>query len=286
MDERVQKQYWDESWEAETQLPETFDPTIAGLRGLFRRPFHAFFAAQLPSVAPPGSSLIEIGCGRSQLLPYFARQFGLRVAGLDYSEVGCDKARRILQRDGVDGDIRCADLFDATAVPVTGYDVVFSFGLVEHFEDTVGIVRALTRYACPGGNVLTLIPNMRGAVGAMQRALSRDIYDIHVPLSAAALTQAHRDAGLTVRASGYLLPAHFGVCNPGTGSDPRGMSQQVRSAAYRAAIATSTGLLWIDERLVRLPTSELLSPYAFTLATRPIQQSPASEAPIESTRVS
>ena len=286
MDERVHKQYWDESWEAETQLPETFDPTIPGLRGLFRRPFHAFFSQHLPSVAPPGSSLIEIGCGRSQLLPYFAKQFGLRVAGLDYSEVGCDKARRILQRDGVDGDIRCADLFDVAAVPATGYDIVFSFGLVEHFEDTAGIVRALARYARPGGSVLTLIPNMRGAVGAMQKALAREIYDIHVPLSSAALTQAHRDAGMAVRASGYLLPAHFGVCNPGTGSDPRGMSQQVRSAAYRAAIAMSTGLLWIDERLVRLPTSELLSPYAFTLATRPLQSAPAREAPIDSQRMS
>jgi len=269
MAERVEKRYWDQSWEAESQLPETFDPKVGGLRGLFRRPFHAFFAEHLRAVAPPGASLIEIGCGRSQLLPYFAKQFGLRVAGLDYSEVGCEKARRILERDSVAGEIRCADLFDAASVPQVGYDVVFSFGLVEHFEDTSGIVRALARYAKPGGSVFTLIPNMRGAVGAMQKALSREIYDIHVPLSAAALTQAHADAGLKVRASGYLLPAHFGVCNPGTGRDPSAASRELRSAAYRAAIAMSTGLLWIDEHLARLPTSEMLSPYAFALATRP-----------------
>ena len=73
-----------------------------------------------------------------------------------------------------------------------------------------------------------------------------------------------------MRTSGYLLPAHFGVCNPGTGRDPRGVSQQVPKRAYRAAIAMSTGLLWIDERLTRLPTSEMLSPYAFTLASRPL----------------
>ena len=278
MVERVQKQYWDRSWEAETRLPETFDPTVPGLRGLFRRPFHAFFVEHLPAIAPPGASLIEVGCGRSQLLPYFAKQFGLRVAGLDYSEVGCEKARRILQRDGVDGEIRCADLFDAAAVPATGFDVVFSFGLVEHFEDTAGIVRALARYATPGGSVLTLIPNMRGAVGAMQKLLSRTIYDIHVPLSAAALTQAHVDAGLTVRASGYVLPAHFGVCNPGTGPDPRGWSPQLRGLAYRGAIAASTGVLWIDERLVRVPKSELLSPYAFVLATRGTQDSVETNA--------
>ena len=269
MDERVDKEYWDQSWSAESELPDTFDPNIRGLRGLYRRPFHAFFAEQLREVAPPGASLIEIGCGRSQMLPYFAKQFNLRVAGLDYSEVGCEKARRILERDGVRGDIRCADLWDATSVPTLGYDIVFSYGLVEHFEDTAGILRALARYARPGGTVLTLIPNMRGMVGVLQRALSREIYDMHVPLSALALAQAHRDAGLTVLNSGYLLPAHFGVCNPGSVRDPHGLSRLLRGLTHRAAIALSTSLLWVDERLIHLPTSEKLSPYAFALAATP-----------------
>ena len=269
MAELVDKEYWDHSWSAESQLPDTFDPNIRGMRGLYRRPFHAFFAEHLPAIGPPGASLVEIGCGRSQLLPYFAKQFNLRVAGLDYSEVGCEKARRILERDGVRGDIRCADLWDATAVPTLGYDIVFSFGLVEHFEDTAGILSALARYARPGGAVLTLIPNMRGMVGALQRVLSPEIYDMHVPLSAPALAQAHRDAGLTVLNSGYLLPAHFGVCNPGSARIPRGLSRLLRGLTYRAAIAVSTGLLWIDDRLIDLPTSERLSPYAFALAVRP-----------------
>jgi SAM-dependent methyltransferase len=208
--------------------------------------------------------LIEIGCGRSQLLPYFAKRFGLRVSGLDYSAVGCEKARRILERDGVDGEILCADLWEQRKVPTSRYDVVFSFGLVEHFEDTAGIIDALAQFARPGGAVLTLIPNMRGAVGAVQRMLSRDIYDIHVPLSAAALARAHADAGLDLRASGYLLPAHFGVCNPGN----RGAPATFRQLGYRGAIAFSTILLWIHERCVRLPASELMSPYAFVLATK------------------
>lgn len=279
MAERVGKEYWDLSWEAETRLPEAFDPAVGGLRGLFRRPFHAFFAEQLRAIAPPGSSLIEIGCGRSQLLPYFARQFGLRVCGLDYSAVGCEKARRILAREGVHGDIVCGDLWQADAVTTPGCDVVFSFGLVEHFEDTPGVIGALARFARPGGSVLTLIPNMRGAVGAVQRALSRDIYDIHVPLSAAALARAHSEAGLALRASGYLLPAHFGVCNPGKHLDQPGFSHQLRGLAYHGAIAFSTALLWIHERLVHLPTSELMSPYAFVVATKPAHESAACVAP-------
>src|SRR5438105_4281957 len=168
MSERVHKEYWDLSWQSETQLPETFEPAVGGARGVFRRQFHAFFVERLAPIAPPGASLIEVGCGRSQLLPYFAKQFGLQVTGLDYSAVGCEKARRMLERDGVDGEIICANLWDRRTPTARQYDVVFSFGPVEHFDDTSRVIDALAQYARPGGVVLTLIPNMRGAVGAVQ----------------------------------------------------------------------------------------------------------------------
>lgn len=275
MAERVGKDYWDSNWQAETRLPEAFDPAAGGLRGLFRRPFHGFFVEQLRRVASPGTSLIEVGCGRSQLLPYFAKHFGLRVSGLDYSAVGCERARQILERERIHGEIFCGDLWTFSGFHAPGYDVVFSFGLVEHFDDTPAIIDALARFARPGGAVLTLIPNMRGSVGALQRALARDIYDIHVPLSAADLARAHLEAGLSVQASGYVLPAHYGVCNQGTRLDGHGVSARARDLAYHAAIACSTALLWIHERLVHLPATELMSPYAFALATKP-REAPAA----------
>jgi SAM-dependent methyltransferase len=279
MSERVGKEYWDSNWQAEDRLPDAFDPAVPGVRGLFRRQFHRFFVEHLQPFARAGASLIEIGCGRSQLLPYFATHFGLRVAGLDYSAVGCDKARRILERERIPGEIFCGDLRTFDAFPKPGYDLVFSFGLVEHFEDTSGIVRGLARFARPGGAVLTLIPNMRGTVGALQRALSREIYDIHVPLSAAALARAHTDAGLSLQSGGYLLPAHYGVCNPHVRLDADRFSARVRDFAYRGAIASSTVLLWIHDHLLRLPATELMSPYAFALATRPDDESAAVNAP-------
>lgn len=278
MAERVSKEYWDSNWRAEDRLPDAFDPAVSGVRGLFRRQFHRFFVEHLRPLARPGASLIEIGCGRSQLLPYFAKHFGVRVAGLDYSAVGCDKARRILERERVPGDIFCGDLWTFDAYPTPGYDVVFSFGLAEHFEDTSGVVRGLARFARPGGAVLTLIPNMRGTVGALQKALSREIYDIHVPLSATALARAHTEAGLSLQSSGYFLPAHYGVCNPHVRLDADRFPARMRDFAYRGAIASSTFLLWIHEHVVRLPATELMSPYAFALATKPLGEAAAAHA--------
>ena len=158
---------------------------------------------------------------------------------------------------------------DDAAADGRQYDVVFSFGLVEHFDDTPGIVRRLARFARPGGAVLTLIPNMRGVVGTVQKALSREIYDIHVPLSAAALSEAHAAAGLALRAGGYLMPAHFGVCNAGPSRRGGEAAHVVRQLAYRGTVALSTALLWVDETIKRIPASEMMSPYAFALATKP-----------------
>jgi SAM-dependent methyltransferase len=269
VNERVGKEYWDASWEAERGLPPAFDPQVGGIRGVFRRQLHAFFVDVLDDSRTDGGDLVEIGCGRSQLMPYFSKVLGFRVAGLDYSEVGCIKARRILERENVAGDIRHGDLFTYSFPLDRRFDVVFSFGLVEHFEDTSAVVRALARFARPGGVVLTLVPNMRGMVGLFQRLLNRRIYDIHVPLSPAALRAAHERAGLEVRRAGYLLPAHFGVVNPGTQGAAKGVGSLVRDAAYHAAIAASTGVLWWNETMTHVPESSLLSPYVFALARTP-----------------
>jgi hypothetical protein len=90
-----------------------------------------------------------------------------------------------------------------------------------------------------------------------------------VPLSVADLARAYTKAGLSLRSSGYLLPAHFGVCNPGTLLNASGVSARMRDLAYHGAIATSTVLLWINERIVHIPATEWMSPYAFVLATKP-----------------
>jgi hypothetical protein len=123
-----------------------------------------------------------------------------------------------------------------------------------------------------------LIPNMRGTVGALQRALSREIYDIHVPLSAVDLARAHTEAGLSLQSTGYFLPAHYGVCNPHVRLGASGASARLRAFAYLGAIASSTLLLWIHEHLMRLPATELMSPYAFVLATKPCDESAAVHA--------
>ena len=63
------------------------------------------------------------------------------------------------------------------------YDLVMSFGVVEHFKDTTACLKACAAFVKPGGQMFTMIPNMTGLVGSLQKIIDRNVYDIHVPLS-------------------------------------------------------------------------------------------------------
>ena len=93
------------------------------------------------------------------------------MSGLDYSDIGCQKSRAILRNEGVEGQIFHGDMFDPPAHLKGKFDVVFSNGLVEHFEDTKKAVSACASFLKPGGMMVTLIPNLSGMLGPLQQIL-------------------------------------------------------------------------------------------------------------------
>ncbi len=160
-----------------------------------------------------GATLLEIGCACSSWLPYFAKEYGFEVSGIDYSEIGCEQERQILYRAGVQGSIICADLFHPPDNLIEVFDVVLSMGVAEHFEDTSRYIQAVMRYMKKGGIVITIIPNMTGIIGWAQKTANRRVYDIHVPLTTEDLKRAHYDSGINVLTCDYLIPLNFGMCN-------------------------------------------------------------------------
>ncbi len=250
--------YWGANWARERALPRPVDPTDASLANSVDRAWHDFFRAALADL-PPGSRLLEIGAARSRWLPYFARNFGLRVTGLDYSQEGCDQARAILARAGQQGDVVCADLFNPPAALLGRFDLVASFGVVEHFQDTAGAIAACARLLAPGGRMITTVPNLTGAIGTLQRLLDPKVYGIHVPLGPRELRVAHERVGLDVDRCGYLMPANWRVVVvPPTGRGRR---------LARRALGGATKLVWAADRLgARVPPNRLTSPYVACVA--------------------
>jgi len=59
------------------------------------------------------------------------------------------------------------------------FDLVFSIGLIEHFENTSSILYAHRRYVKPNGSMLIILPNFKGINGWFQRVFDRENYDKH-----------------------------------------------------------------------------------------------------------
>jgi len=88
--------------------------------------------------------------------------------------------KQLLAKNGLqDGDIKIieADLFNYT--PAEKYDMVLSFGLIEHFSDTKAIINTHLQFLKPGGTLFITLPNFTGVNGWVQRKFDLDNYNKH-----------------------------------------------------------------------------------------------------------
>lgn len=260
--DRAGIEYWNAVWEADDALPPPIGPDMAGSWHHPDRELARWLGSALAAHAPTGARLLEIGAARSAVLPYVGGPLGCRVAGLDVSPGGCRQAEAMLSRAGVRGDIVCGDVFALPARFMGAFDAVFSLGVVEHFDDTAAVLRAMAGALRPGGVMLTVIPNLVGVIGALQRSLGREVYDKHVPLGRDALSRAHRDAGLVVARADWFQATNFGVLNfPAAGQG---------SALLRYGLCQASRVAWrLEEMGLPLPATRVFAPYVACIARKP-----------------
>jgi GT2 family glycosyltransferase/SAM-dependent methyltransferase len=263
--DRAGKEYWDNVWTHLAFSPD-ISPHDENIWAYRDHQFHRFFCSQLRN-APPGFSVLELGCAGSAWLPYFAREFDCRVAGLDYSTLGARQAADRLAASGIAADIRCADLFEPPPDWIAAFDVVVWFGVAEHFEDTGRAIRAAAAYLKPGGLLVTEIPNLAGFNGMLQRLVNRPIYDIHVPLDARELAAHHEAAGLNVERSEYLVPTDFGILN--LENHPPGPAYKTKDRALFVLRLLSGGIWWLDRKVGPFKPGRLTSGFVIVAARRP-----------------
>ncbi|TXF13352.1 class I SAM-dependent methyltransferase [Pelomicrobium methylotrophicum] len=255
---KAPRSYWEELWQS-GGIPQPVDPEDQSLGNFVNRRLHLFFSHFFASQdIPAGSRLIEFGCARSQWLPYFHRQFGCSVTGIDYTAIGCRMAEEVLVMAGVPGEIYCADIYHPPQQLLGKYDIGVSFGLIEHFPETAQAVSACAAFLKPGGWLITIIPNITGLPGWLQRQLDSSVYEIHVPLTAEALAQAHHRAGLVVHRSTFFLFFNGGVL-------------VTKNRVFRRLLWWgSKALFWFEDRLyMPLPANRWTSPYILCTARRP-----------------
>lgn len=264
--DKAGRAFWDRTWQPRGALWPT-DPALAVARDPYLAEQRSVLLACL-SAHGPDARVLEVGCARSLWLAHLASQH-VRVSGIDYSAVGCAQTSQLLRAHELDAEIRCADALSPPDDWLNAFDVVMSFGVAEHFTDTAMVLRAFARYLKPAGHLLTVIPNMTGLPGAIQRLLDPNVFAVHVPLGVDELRASHNAAGLQPLICRPTAFANAGVVNPGRLN--KTFLRPFISGTFTAINATVRA---VERVSGALPANAVTSPYFLCLA-----RTCASDAP-------
>lgn len=197
MSRLVEKEFWDARHEDHArEQARGGQRSRSGLRGWLDRartslgamPNEPYASYRLRSVmgrhlpARSDWSVIEIGCAPGRNLVALHRQFGYRPFGVEYSEIGVSESHDTFRRNGFPVEqVIHADVFDETFQTKwsEGFNVVVSYGFIEHFEDPAHALRAHVNLLAPGGYLVCSIPNLRGLAGMYARLFARDFVRAH-----------------------------------------------------------------------------------------------------------
>ena len=128
------------------------EQSIPAVEALYRE-----LAETVGRIVPPGSRLLEAGCGSGRSSLALAQSGGFEVTLLDFSEAAIAHARTVFERAGVRAQFQVGDALGGAAAPE--YDVVFNAGVLEHydFERHVAFLQGMKRRS--RHYVFTLVPN-------------------------------------------------------------------------------------------------------------------------------
>lgn len=126
-----------------------------------------------------GKSFIEIGGFPGIHAVYFYRHGIPDVTILDFY-MDTDIVHKLEKTNHVpENTIKCitTDFFSFSSDKK--YDIVFSSGFVEHFQNTHDVIRRHVDLLSENGQLLILIPNFLGLNGRIQRRFDKDNLNVH-----------------------------------------------------------------------------------------------------------
>lgn len=170
--EKTELRHWEAAWSVRPRLsfPSGLD---IGTRNVFRL---------LRRYLKPGIRYLEVGCAPGKILSWVAREIQAPVCGIDYSPVGVETAKWLCDGLKLHSDIRCEDAM-STSFQAEQFDLVFSCGLIEHFENPAPMVAAHVRLLAPGGTAVIAVPNYSGIYLKLQSwcdAENLAIHNLHI----------------------------------------------------------------------------------------------------------
>jgi 2-polyprenyl-3-methyl-5-hydroxy-6-metoxy-1,4-benzoquinol methylase len=226
--------FWQEHWDSEASR-------------------HGFlYLDDIAPFLPRGDNLrlLEIGCAPGGILAHICGARGYEANGLDFV---CDPTQmeQQLRARGVRvGQVHRADFLNWH--PSQRYDIVSSFGFIEHFDDPGALARRHFELVAPGGTVVIGIPNFARGQRVLHQVFDRPQLLRHNTscMSLRFLRQVAADCSAEVLFASYV-GGHFAFW-PGHDERPRYLELAMRRTVR-----------FIQRVARRVPsgTNSLLSPY-------------------------
>lgn len=120
----------------------------------------------------------EIGCAPGKWLAFMAKEFGLKPNGVEYSKSGMEATMKNFHLMGLNsGKIQTGDFFQIK--PDRQFELVMSFGFIEHFTDVDSVVELHLKWLKPGGTLILGVPNFNGIYKIIQKILNNEILEKH-----------------------------------------------------------------------------------------------------------
>jgi cyclopropane fatty-acyl-phospholipid synthase-like methyltransferase len=107
-----------------------------------------------------GQRFLELGCSPGQVSAMICNRIPLRCEGVDFSDTGWLYLRNLETVGVTEARLHTCDFREFH--PPEPFDVVGSFGLVEHFDDPQEVLEHHDRLLRPGGLCVVELPRMRG----------------------------------------------------------------------------------------------------------------------------
>lgn len=122
--------------------------------------------------------VLEIGFAPGKQLAYVGSVYGANVTGLDYSDYGVETAKQLFEALSLEANILCESIFESSLQDGT-FDIVYSIGVVEHFNDPTEIIHKHIQLLRKGGKAIIAVPNYGGTYGKIQNWFDPENIAIH-----------------------------------------------------------------------------------------------------------
>lgn len=124
-------------------------------------------------------SFIEIGGFPGVFSLFFYKKGCKKVSLLDFY-IDEHIVRNLEKTNNIpENTIHCIESDFFTFKTDNKYDIVFSFGFIEHFEDTQDVIKRHIELLADGGHLIIVLPNFRGINGFVQYVFDRKNFYAH-----------------------------------------------------------------------------------------------------------